>query len=154
MDPQYEKRLEAAVRRELDALGELEAPPELAGRILCAIHQPAAPLPWWRQSWVAWPGALRLASLAGLFAVFCGLCYAALLLVQGFAGWSQSSGWLAQMTTLGRVTERLAGTVVAVIGHPGPGFMFAAALLIFTVWTACLGLLTAYVRLVLRTVTN
>ena len=42
MNAEYEKQLEAGIRRELDALGELEAPPEIARRVMRVIEQRAA----------------------------------------------------------------------------------------------------------------
>ena len=41
MNVEYEKQLEASVRRELNALGELEAPPEIARRVMRVIEQRA-----------------------------------------------------------------------------------------------------------------
>src|ERR1019366_6589258 len=58
MNSEYEKQLEAVVRRELDALGELEAPPEIARGVMRVIEQCAA-LPWYRREWQGWWPRLR-----------------------------------------------------------------------------------------------
>ena len=58
MSQEYEKRLEAAIDRELKALQDLPAPRTLAPRIMAAIAA-RAPVPWYRQSWQMWPVPLR-----------------------------------------------------------------------------------------------
>ena len=74
MNDEYKKQLEAGVQRELNALGELEAPPEIARRVMRVIEQRAA-APWYRREWQAWPLALQAGSLVGLLAAFAFLCF-------------------------------------------------------------------------------
>ena len=74
MNAEYERQLEAVVQDELDGLGELEAPPEIARRVMRVIAQRTA-LPWYRREWQTWPLVLRTGSLAGLAAAFACLCY-------------------------------------------------------------------------------
>jgi hypothetical protein len=145
MNPQYEKQLEASVRRELAALGELPAPPALASRILSAIEQRAA-MPWYRQSWSAWPVALRMASLAVLVLLFAGICF-------GFqaAGHStvasQATGWFAGLGVIWKTLSVLAGAVVATIQYLGTGLVVGGVVLLLATYAAGIGLGTAYVRL-------
>lgn len=74
MNAEYEKQLEAGVRRELNALGELEAPAEIARRVMRVIEQRAAK-PWHQRAWQTWPLAFRAVSFAGLLAAFSFLCF-------------------------------------------------------------------------------
>ena len=145
MNPQHEKQLEACVRRELDALGELPAPPALANRILRALAQRAT-APWYRQSWSAWPLGLQAASMAALLLLFAGICF-------GFstaevpAAASEATGWLAKLGVIWTTLNVLAGAVSATIQHLGTGYMIGGAVLLAATYFACVGLGTVYVRL-------
>lgn len=152
MNPQYEKQLEASVRCELDALGEMPAPPALANRILRAIEARAA-TPWYRQSWTAWPLALRTASLSILLLAFGGLCWAGWQLPQGATG-LEVGGWFEAANTLWRTLVVLADTTVSLVNRLGSGVITVGAILMFVSWVACIGLGTAYVRLAMRPARN
>ncbi len=145
MNPQYEKQLEASVRRELEALGELSAPPALANRILSAIEQRAA-TPWYRQSWSAWPFALRLASLTLLLLLFAGICFGFQAAGHSAAA-SQASGWLAGLGVIWKTLGVLSGAVVATIQYLGTGLVVGFEVLLLATYAAGIGLGTAYVRL-------
>jgi hypothetical protein len=153
MNPQYEKQLEASVRRELDALGELPAPPALANRILAAIEQRAA-APWYRQSWSTWPLALRGASLTVLLLAFGGLCFGAWDLTHGATNSTWLSSWTADALALWRTLGVLVNTTVSLISHLGVGVLAIGAALVLGAWTTCIGLGTAYVRLAMRPALN
>lgn len=152
MNPQYEKQLEAGVRRELDALGELSAPPALANRILRAIEQRAA-APWYRQSWTAWPLGLRMASLTALLLVFTGLCFAGWELTHCATG-QWLGGWFADAGALWRTLCVLADTTVSLVLQLGNGVLLVGVALIFAAWVMCLGLGTVFVRLAMRPAMN
>jgi hypothetical protein len=149
MNPQYEKQLEAGIRRELDALGQLPAPPALANRILAAIEQRSV-VPWYRQSWTAWPFALQTASLTVLLLAFGGLCFGAWELTHGGTGQGWQGGWLADAGALWRTLSVLVNTAVTLVGQLGTGIIIAGAALMFVSWVMCIGLGTAYVRLAMR----
>ena len=76
MSPDYEQKLEAAIRRELNTLDELPAPAGLEARVLRAIEQRAT-APWYRRAWPNWPQPLQIASAIGLLVAFAGLCFGA-----------------------------------------------------------------------------
>ena len=153
MNPQYEKQLEACVRRELDALGELPAPPALANQIMRAIEQRAT-VPWYRQSWSTWPLALRAVSLTALLLAFGGLCFGAWEITHGAANSSWFSNWTADASALWRTSGVLVNTAVSLISHLGVGVLVIGAALILGAWTTCIGLGTAYVRLAMRPAVN
>jgi hypothetical protein len=149
MNPQYEKQLEASVRRELEALDELPAPPALAKRIMAAVEQRAA-VPWYRQSWVTWPLALRLASFAVMLLAFAGLCWGGWALTHG----ATPPSWFADVAALWRTAVVLAETVVGLVSRIGSGVLLAGAVVVFAAWVMCIGLGTAYVRLAMRVAVN
>jgi hypothetical protein len=153
MNPHDEKQLEASVRRELDALGELPAPPALANRILRAIEE-RADAAWYRQSWAAWPFALRMASLTVLLLAFAGLCLGGWELTHGATGQSWFGGWLAAAGALWRTLGVLVNTAVTLVSRLGTGVIIVGAALVFASWVACIGLGTAYVRLAMRPARN
>jgi len=147
MNPQYEKQLEASVRRELNALAELPAPPALANRIMRAIEQ-SANVPWYRQSWAAWPLGLQAASMAALLLLFAGICFGFQAAGQSDAA-SQATGWFAGLGIIWKTLNVLTGAVVATIQHLGTGFIVGGAVLLLATYAAGIGVGTAYVRLAL-----
>lgn len=156
MNPEYQKQLEAGVRRELESLGELPAPPALANRILQAIEA-RAHVPWYHQSWSTWPFALRMAALALLLAMFGGVCYSAWQITHEASGWAGVrlwEGWMADAAGLWRALGVLASTAANLIGRLGTGVIAAGIVLVFATWASCLALGTAYVRLALRLSVN
>ncbi len=153
MNPHYEKQLEASVRRELEALGELSAPSALANRIVAAVAERAA-LPWYRQSWATWPVGLRVAALTVLLLAFAGLSLGAWQLTQGAAAPTWLTGWYADLCALWRTAGVLANTAFALVGQIGSGIIFVGAAVMFTAWVMCIGLGTACVRLAMRPAVN
>ncbi len=153
MNPEYVRQLEARVRRELDALGELAAPPALANRILRAVEQRAA-APWYRQSWAAWPLALRVISLTVLLLAFGGVCLGSWELAQGAAGQNWLGDGFAAAGALWQTMVVLITTAGRLISQLGQGFLVIAAALMFGTCVVCIGLGTAWVRLAMRPATN
>ena len=152
MNPHYEKQLEAEVRRELDALGQLSTPPALANRILRAIEQHAT-MPWYRRSWTAWSFGLRMASLTGLLLFFTGLCYGGWELTHGTTGqWVGER--IAEASALWRTMGILVDTAASLVRQLGNGVLVAGAALMFAAWVMCLGLGTVFVRLAMRPAMN
>src|SRR5262245_32986514 len=68
--------LECQVDRTLKRLPEVSAPRTLLPRVLAAVRARAA-LPWYRQSWQAWPMPLQVATIFLLVASFAGFFFAA-----------------------------------------------------------------------------
>jgi hypothetical protein len=146
MNPQYEKQLEASVRRELETLGELPAPPALANRILQVIEQRST-APWYRRAWPTWSLALRAASLVVLLGVFGGLCYGVWELDRAAVAQSLSGGWFADLSALWRTVGVLLNVACTFISRLGAGVIASGMALMFVSCVACIGLGSACVRL-------
>jgi len=153
MNPQQEQQLEASVRRELDALGELTAPPALANRILQAVGQRAV-VPWYRRAWPTWPLSLRLASLVGLLGASAGLGFGAWELANTLAGQDSVSRWLTDASALWRVLGVLGDIVRTSFSRLDSKILGAGFALMFATGVACVGLGSACVRLALRPALN
>lgn len=153
MKPDYEKQLEARVRRELEALGELPAPPALANRIMQRLaERPAAP--WYRRAWPTWPLGWRLASLTVLLGAFGGLCFGAWELNRTVTTMEQTSSWFADAQALWRTVGVLGNVITTFAGNLSTGVIVTAFALLFAAGAACIGLGSACVRLALRPTTN
>ena len=149
MDPDYEKVLEAEIDRQLKALPELLAPRSLAPRVMAALARRDS-LPWYRQSWPAWPVPVRVFALVislALFAVFC------------YAGWEFSqlpafaviSGKLAGVfslidSLLNTVNVLLAALLLA-FKHLGNWVVFGSLAALALAYAMCVGLGSVYFRL-------
>ena len=151
MKPKFEKQLAAKVQQELDALGELSAPPTLAGRVLRAIEQSAA-APWYRCSWQAWPLAFQGLSLVVLLALFAGICFGSVELSHAAkfspAG-HQVGEWFAWFGVLCKTAAVLADAVATAFRHLGMGVVIGCGLALLAAYAAGIGLGTACVRLAL-----
>ena len=146
MNPQYKKQLEASVRRELEALGELPAPPTLANQIMQVIEQRSA-APWYRRAWPTWSLTLRAASLVVLLGVFGGLCYGAWELDRAAVEQSLSDGWFADVGALWRTAGVLVNVACTLISRRGTGVIATGLALMFVTCVAFIGLGSACVRL-------
>ncbi|NOS71881.1 MAG: hypothetical protein HOP33_18365 [Verrucomicrobia bacterium] len=153
MNPQHEKQLEASVRRELDSLSELPAPPALANRIMRVIKQRAA-APWYRRAWPTWPLALRTTSLVVLLGAFGGLCFGAWELNQVGTGQSLFGGWFADACALWRTLGVLVNVVSTFISRLGTGVIATGFALMFATCVACIGLGSVCVRMAMRPAMN
>ncbi len=153
MNPDYEKQLEARVQRELDSLGELNAPPALANRIMRVLEQRAA-TPWYRRAWPTWPLGLRIASLVLLLGAFGGLCLGTWGLTHAVTTMEQTSTWFAAAQALWRTVGVLGNVAVTFTDRLGAGVIVTGLALLFTACAVCIGLGSACVRLALRPATN
>jgi hypothetical protein len=153
MNPRYEKQLEASVRRELETLGELPAPPALANRILLVIKQRAA-LPWYRQAWTAWPLALRAVTLVLLVGVVGGSIFGVWEWIGKGAMQAAMQGWFGDLCALWRTAGVLVDVAGTSIGSLGTKILGAGFALMFVACVACISLTLACVRLAVRPVTN
>lgn len=153
MNPDYEKQLAARVQRELDALGELPAPPALANRILQQIAvRPAAP--WYRRAWPTWPLRLRFASLTLLLGAFGGICFGAWELTHAVNSMGQTSSWFADAQALWRTVGVLGNIVSTFVNRLGAGVIVTGLALLFIAGATCIALSSACVRLALRPATT
>jgi hypothetical protein len=149
MDPDYEKNLEAAVRRELNTLGELPAPPGLEARVLRAIEQRAT-APWYRQAWPTWPQPLQVASAIALWVAFGALSFGVWHFTQtsAFAVVSDKAGGALSCWGL---FQRTVGVLVNSVGLAfaslGPVVLAGVAIMLVAAYAMCVGLGTVYVRL-------
>jgi hypothetical protein len=149
MNSDYEKQLEASVRRELSGLEELQAPPGLADRVMRAIEQRAA-APWYRRAWQTWPVPLQTASALVLVAAFTFLCFVAWQFTQTpeFASVTRVlGGWLDSLGLVWRMLNLLANLVVLAFKSLGPVCIAGLAMVALAAYAACVGLGTVYVRL-------
>jgi len=151
MDPEFEKQLAAKVQQELNLLGELTAPPALAGRVLRAIEQRIA-APWYRGAWQSWPLALQGVSLVALLLVFAGICFGVgeLSHAAKVSHAGQHAGeWFAWLGVLWKTAGVLADAMVTAFRHLGMGVVIGCGLALLAAYAACVGLGTACVRLAL-----
>jgi hypothetical protein len=149
MNPQYEKQLEACVRRELDALGELAAPPALANRILQQLKpQPLAP--WYRRAWPSWSLGLRFASLLVLIATFSGLCFGAVELVGLVTTHELTSGWISDAQALWRTAGVLGSIGCSFYDLLSTTTIVTGLALLFTAAAICFGVGSVCIRFALR----
>jgi hypothetical protein len=63
MNYEPDKDLENLIQEELHRLPDLKAPATLIQRVNARV-QVGESVPWWRQSWLGWPPAVKLGSLA------------------------------------------------------------------------------------------
>jgi hypothetical protein len=149
MNAEYEKQLEAGIRRELNALGELEAPPEIARRVMRVIGQRAA-APWYRREWQTWALALRGGSLAGLLAAFALICFGSWRLAH-FAALTpaarQVSVWVSLADTVWNAANALANALGLAFRSLGPAVLIGSAVMLLVSYATCVGLGTVYWRL-------
>lgn len=149
MNTEYEKQLEAAVRRELKALGELEAPPEIAQRVLRVIEQRAM-TPWYRREWQSWPLAFQGASLVGLLAAFSGLYLGGAQLAH-FAALTPAarevSGWFSLVDAVWNAANVLANALGLAFRSLGPAVIIGTVVMLLICYAMCVGLGTVYWRL-------
>ena len=149
MNPDYEKRLEAEISRELKALPELAAPPALAGRVMAAIGQRAR-VPWHRRSWQTWPAALQASSLVVLLALFGGLCLGGWELSQtGIATLAlhRVGAWLSGFNVIGNTLNVLANAALFAVKKLGTGVIVACLVVVGLAYAMCVGLGTVCFRL-------
>lgn len=129
------EQLEKLIHQNLRALPDRRAPRSLESRVLAAIEARAA-LPWWQQSFRAWPVAARAAFLL----VSAALLFAVVRLVPGFDGSSYVSEATARMTWLGQL--RALGSSLAELGA-----LIARAIPPMWIYAILGGLATLYVTL-------
>jgi len=153
MNPDHEKQLEASVRRELDALGELPAPPALANRIMRVLEQRAT-APWYRRAWPTWPLGLRVASLVLLLGAFGGLCLGAWGLTHAVTTMERTSVWLADAQALWRTVGVLGNIVSTFTERLGTGVIVTGIALLFVTCAMCIAISSACIRLALCPATN
>jgi len=147
----FENQLAAKVQQELNTLGELSAPPALAGRILHAIEQRTV-APWYRCAWQTWPPALQGVSLVALLLLFGGICFGLGELshvAKGSPAGQQAGQWFAGFGVLWKTAEVLATAVATALRQLGTGILIGCGLALLAAYAACVGLGTACVRLAL-----
>jgi hypothetical protein len=151
VNTEYEKQLEASVGRELKALGELEAPPEVARRVVRVIARRSA-APWYRREWQAWPLGCQWASLAGLLAAFAFLCFESWRLVR-LATLTppvrEVAGWFNSAEAVWKAMDALAAALGLAFRSLGPVVLAGGAVMFLICCAACVGLGTIYLRLAL-----
>ena len=145
MNPEYEKKLEASVRRELESLDELKAPDALAARIMAAVMPDRTP--WYARAWTTWTPALRLASATVLLLAFAGLCFGTWELTRTVAATETAGSYLADAKALWRTAGVLGGVVQTLINQVGTPVILTGLVMLFTAAAASIGLGSACFRL-------
>jgi len=151
MNPEYEKKLEAEIDAAFKGLPELQAPSTLARRVLAKTTQRVS-VPWYRQSWEMWPAGLRFAALTLMLGSFCVLCVATWQLTRA-AGWTVAAQEVGQtfsgvISILNAANALVSGMALA-IKHLHPAILGGCLALFILVWSTCVGLGTAFVKLAL-----
>lgn len=148
MNPNRDHDLAAWADRQLKSLPELAAPSSLAPRILAAVEAKAQPAP--SRGWQSWPLALRLASLAGLVALFAGLYFGGWHVSQSPAvtqATQEAQGVLGLLKTLAEAAGVVIAALIRLVKQLGPIWLAVIAGVLVAGWIACLGLTTAFARL-------
>jgi hypothetical protein len=148
MNPDYERQLTASVQRELSTLGDLQAPGGLAARTIRLIEQRAA-VPWHRRAWQTWPVAWQAVSLTVLLAMFGGLCFGVVELVQAASvspAGQQAGEWFGSFAVLWKAAGALVDALTLAVQRLGMGVIVGFVLVVAVGYAACFGLGTAYVR--------
>jgi hypothetical protein len=151
MSPEYERRLEAEIDKRLQTLPQLVAPSTLAARVMALVVQ-RANLPWYRQSWPAWPVPVRVVSLVISLALFGVLCFAgwqASQLPTVTEGLSKVSSLSSVLDALWNALSLLVDAVVLAIKHLGTGFIVGCVGLVVLSYGMCVGLGSVYLKLAL-----
>ena len=149
MKPDTQHELENQIDRVLKRLPEVSAPRTLMPRVMAAVRARAA-LPWYRQSWQAWPMPLQVATIFVLVASFGGFFFATweLSRAAGFAAVRQEiGGMFSGVAVIGNVLGVLISALRLVVEKLGTAFIIgclAAAALAYSIF---IGLGTVYLRL-------
>lgn len=149
MNPDYEKKLETAIDRELKGLPELAAPETLSRRVMAAIAQRVS-VPWYRNAWQNWPAHLRIPAFALLVVFFGALCFGAWKLPHtefATAGATKVGGWFSGIVSLWNALNAVVSVFVLAFKQLGTGIIAAILGGIALAWLMCLGVGTACVRL-------
>ena len=148
MNDQYQKELEARIDSALKALPALEAPSTLSHRVMAALERRSA-IPWYRQSWEAWPLALRVGSLALLLGMFGGLCFASWQLTRAAgttAAFQEIGGLFSGVAVLWKAVLVLFQSALVVCKHFGTLFIVASFFVMAVSYASCVGLGTVIYR--------
>jgi hypothetical protein len=149
MSLEYEKQLEAQLDRELKQLPDLQAPRSLALRVMAAVKLRAS-VPWYHQSWPAWPVAIRVMALVVSLALFGVLCFAAWQVSQlpVFASCTRSlDSMMSGLNAVWNTINVLLEAVVLAVKHLGTWFMLGLLTMAALAYGVCLGLGSVYLKL-------
>lgn len=151
MDPQYAQRLEAEIDRQLKTLPELVAPRSLTPRIMAAIARRSS-LPWYRQSWPAWPVPVRMSALAVSLALFGVFCYAGWECSQlpAFAVFTTKfAGVFSGIGSMWNTLSVLMTALLLAFKHLGHWFIFGSLAAVALAYAMCVGLGSVYLKVAL-----
>ena len=145
-------QLEELLHRKLRELPDRRAPRTLAPRVMAAIRQRQA-LAWYQRSWTTWPRGLQIAAML-LFAALGVLVFTGLgPLTAGFnLAWVSSAfAWVSGTVELfWSVLGAVAGAVPVVLRNVNQLLLLAVAGTAFALYLSCIGMGTAFYRLVLK----
>lgn len=151
MNSEYEQHLATEIDRELKSLPELAAPPALVGRVMDTIDSRQV-VPWYRQSWQAWPSPLRAVSfllLASAFVGICALSWKTPELASVAAIKQRFGDALSFVNVLWDALNVVAGAAGLAFKKLGTGVIVACLAAATLGYFMCIGLSTACMRLAL-----
>jgi hypothetical protein len=149
MNPEYEKRLEMELDRELKGLPDVTAPEDLSRRVMAAIEATTAPR-WYRQSWQFWPTPVQVLSLGIMLLLFGALCFEVWKLKQyaAVSPMGQEVGvWFAWGSTWWNAVNTVFAALVLTVKQFGTWILLACFGALALAWALCLGLGTVYLRI-------
>lgn len=142
MNNETDRQLEQLIHRELRQLPDLRAPGGLVARVQRAIASQTA-LPWWSQSWFAWP---RLAQGASAFAAFALVVAVGWMFGLGRLPAGPAGGTLTELTAVTNAGLTVLNAVSNSIGLPTSTFLAIAAAVLTLMYLGCLALGTLFYR--------
>ena len=148
MNSDFDKHWEARIGRELKQLPDLNAPGTLALRVIARIERRSA-LPWYRQSWQAWPVGLQVISFTILLALFGGLYFGASEFLQtqsATTAMHKAGAWFFGLDVVRNTLAVLGNALVLTVEKLGTGFVIGLLALVALCYIACVGLGTLVVR--------
>jgi hypothetical protein len=149
MQPEFDPKLESLIHQELRKLPELPAPPNLAPRVLAAIHARVSK-PWWRQSWWNWPLAAQVAFLVIAVAIAGAFTQSGLMVDDSVRSYSQQV--TEQASTLSALLDSFAPLLnaVALLWQKAQPLLLYGLVLALGLYLACVGVGTMFVRVAIK----
>ena len=153
MERNYEQELAERIGRELRQLPPPQAPATLAPRVLAAIEARARQ-PWWKKSWVHWPGGFSVVFLLGSLVLAGGVIYTGASLVPAISftpvldGLENRVGFLSPETW--PLVSACGTAFAAVVRSGGSLFLWSALAAGAAMYLTCVGLGTLCYRVALN----
>jgi hypothetical protein len=146
MNPDQEKKLEQLIHRTLRETPPRKAPRTLEARVMAEIGRRAA-LPWWRQSFVHWPMAMRLVFVLSSGAIAALLVMIATRVNVSAAEFEQTfASQLAWIDAIRTAARAMTGSAGAMTQDIPTLWLYSGAAIVVALYVALFGLGTAAYR--------